>query len=298
MLLRCTHCNKEAIEEVYGKAYCEEHFIKYFMGKIRSVIDKFNIKGKIAVALSGGKDSAACFYALYKLKLELIPFYIDLGIKEYSKACLKEAEKICNELGYELNVIELEEYGIDLNKKKRQCSICGTAKRYLMNKFAYENACNYVATGHNLSDIVTFALNNFANVNILNFRGNKPYLEGNLKYKMVSKVKPLYYLKDKECMLYAYINDLPYCDMECPYSINAPTLKIKEWLNEIEKEMPGIILNFAKSFWKIEDKMQEKEKVKLNRCEICQYPSYGKMCKFCKIRFKSSPHKKPLSLPP
>lgn len=280
--MKCSYCSKEGITDTYGKCYCEEHFNKYFLGRVRSIIDKFGIDGRIAVALSGGKDSAACFYALHSLNLELQPFYINLDIPDYSNACQKKAEELCNLLGYKLEVIELNEYGISLAKKKKPCSTCGTAKRYLMNKFAYENECKYVATGHNLSDVVTFAFNNLANVNILNFRGNKPYLEGKKEYKMVAKIKPLYWLKDKECMLYAYINKLPYADEECPYAINAPTLKIKEWIHEIEGKQPGIMVNMAKSFWKLEDLMSRD--INLNKCKKCGYASYGNICKFCKIR--------------
>ncbi len=282
--MKCYYCNKEAIEEAYGKAYCEEHFIKYFLGKVRSVIDKFNIRGKIAVALSGGKDSSACFHALNKFKFDLLPFHINLGIKYYSNKCQVEAEKLCNLLGYDLEVIYLEEYGIDLEKYEKPCSICGTAKRYLMNKFAYENNCKYVATGHNLSDVVTFAMNNVITGNILNFRGNKPFLEENLEYKLVAKVKPIYYLKDKECMLYAMINELPYAEEECPHAENAPTLRLKRWLHEMETEMPGMLLNMARSFWRIEEKIREE--VNLNKCIKCGYASYGKICKFCKLRKK------------
>lgn len=283
-LMRCNYCNNEAITDAYGKAYCEEHFKKYFLGRVRSVIDKFSINGRIAVALSGGKDSSACLHALHNLKLDLLPFYINLGIESYSDKCQKKAEEVCSLLGYELHVLDIKEYGINLADESKPCSICGTVKRYLMNKFAYEMKCNYVATGHNLSDVVTFALNNFSSGNILNFRGNKPYLEGKEKYKMVAKIKPLYYLKDKECMLYTYINKLPYATEDCPHALNAPTVLIKEWVHEMEGKKPGTMLNMAKSFWRLEE-MIEKD-VRLNQCERCGYASFRNICKFCRIREK------------
>ncbi|MCD6171234.1 MAG: TIGR00269 family protein [Thermoplasmata archaeon] len=258
-------------------------FQQHFLGRIRSIIDKYKIKGTIAVALSGGKDSTACFHALNKFNFKLLPFYIDVGIHGFSEKCEEMAEKISNELGYNLNVIRVRDYGIDINKAKKKCSVCGTVRRYLMNKFAFENGCDYIATGHNLDDIVTFAFNNLANVNILNFRGMKPFLEGNEKVKMVAKIKPLYYLKDDECLSYVKMNDLPYCRETCPYAKDAPTLEIKEWLNKIEKKRNGMLLNFAKSFSKIEEKMEKSE---IRACNICGYPSYGRICKFCKLRRK------------
>ncbi len=280
--MKCEYCGNEAIDIINGKAYCEKHFSEYFLGKVRSVIDKFNVKGKIAVALSGGKDSAACLHALHKLRREVEPFYINLRIPGYSDACEKKARELCEMLGYNIEVIDIAEYGISLEREKKPCSTCGTVKRYLMNKFAFERNCSCVATGHNLSDAVTFALNNLANVNILNFRGNKPYLEGREEYRMVAKVKPLYWLKDKECMLYALIKNLPFAEEECPHSINAPTLKIKDWIHMMEGEWPNIMTNFAKSFWKIEEMMERD--VEIKTCKKCGFASYASVCKFCKIR--------------
>jgi len=280
--MKCDYCENDAMFQSYGKNYCEKHFNLYFQGRVRSVVDKFHIKGRIAVALSGGKDSLAMFHSLHSLKMDLLPFFINLGIPSYSEASKKACEKICDELGYSLQEINVADYGIFLEEHEKPCSVCGTVKRYLMNRFAHENSCHYVATGHNLSDIVTFAINNFANANIMNFRGNKPYLEGRKEYNMVAKIKPLFYLTDKECMNYASINNLEDVKEKCPFSRDAPTLKIKKWIHAMEEEMPGIMLNMAKSFWRIEERMQEK--VEIKKCSICGYPSYGRICKFCKIR--------------
>ncbi len=279
--MKCAYCERESIAGINDKYYCKEHFNRHFIGKVRSVVDKFGIKGKIAVALSGGKDSAACFHSLHKLRLNLIPFHINLQIFPYSIKCQEKSEELCNLLGYSLEIIDLNEYGISLANKKKTCSTCGTVKRYLMNKFAFERGCDYIATGHNLSDVVTFAFNNLANVNMLNLRGNKPYMEGKEEYKMVAKIKPLYYLKDEECMLYANINNLPYVTEKCPYAADAPTIQIKKWLHEVENKKPGIMLNMAKSFWRIEEMIESNE---LKTCKKCGYPSYGEICKFCKIR--------------
>jgi len=282
---KCHYCERDAIARSYGKNYCHEHFNIYFRGRVRSVIDKFRIKGRIAVALSGGKDSLAMFHALHFLKMDLLPFYINLGIPSYSYESQKACERICDNLGYSLEKIDIADYGISLERYDKPCSVCGTVKRYLMNRFAHENGCQYVATGHNLSDVVTFALHNMATGNIMNFRGNKPLMPGREEYNMVAKIKPLFYLKDKECMIYALINNLEYVEEDCPFSRGAPTLRIKRWIHEMEEEMPGTMLHMAKSFWKIEERMEGE--VTLRKCSICGYPSYGRVCKFCRIARKS-----------
>jgi len=269
---------------INGVAISFVEFEKYFIGRVRSVIDKYKVKGKIAMALSGGKDSAAAFHVLRRLGFDIIPFYIDLNIPSYSEECKKYAMELAEEMGYSLAIVKLADYGIDISKAKKKCSVCGTARRYLMNKFAFENECDYVATGHNLSDAITFAFNNLASVNILNFRGMKPVLEGKKDVRMVARFKPLYYLTDMDCMEYVRIHNIPYCTKTCPYSKNAPTLEIKEWIHDMERKRHGIMLNFAKSFEKLEDAMKKEGEIKT--CKICGYPSYGNVCKFCKLRMK------------
>ncbi|MCD6512110.1 MAG: TIGR00269 family protein [Thermoplasmata archaeon] len=269
------------IIKINGREYTIEEYNRYFYGRVRSVMDKYRVKGNIAVALSGGKDSAVMLHVLSKFDLNLCPFYINIGIPEYSKKCMEYAIKAASHYGYEIEIINLADYGIDINYAKKKCSVCGTVRRYLMNKFAFENECDYVATGHNLSDTVTFALNNMINVNTMNMRGAKPVMEGNKDIKMVARLKPLYWLRDDEIAIYAEINSISYCKDICPYAKHAPTLVIKEWIHELEKRMNGSMINLAKSFSKIEDMMDRTEP---RTCDICGYPSYGRICKFCKLR--------------
>jgi uncharacterized protein (TIGR00269 family) len=80
------------------------------------------------------------------------------------------------------------------------------------------------------------------------------------------------------------MNKLPYCNEKCPYSREAPTVELKKWIHELEERRNGIMLNFAKSFEKIEERMEKKQEIR--QCSICGYPSYGKICKFCRLREK------------
>ncbi len=266
---------------INGREYSKEEYNRYFYGRVRSVIDKYRVKGKIAVAISGGKDSIVMLHVLSKFNFELLPFYINIGIPDYSEKCMEYAVNASRKYGYEIKIINARDYGIDINHAKKKCSVCGTVRRYLMNKFAFENECDYVATGHNLSDTVTFSLNNMLNVNMMNMRGAKPVMEGNKKVKMVAKFKPLYWLRDDEIKIYAEINSIKYCEDICPYAKYAPTIEVKRWVHELEERMNGSMENLAKSFSKIEDMMERTEP---RTCEICGYPSYGRVCKFCKLR--------------
>lgn len=290
--MQCSNCQKDAIYRVdwKDKQYCPDHFKRYFLGQVAKVVDKYEVSGKTCVALSGGKDSSTCVETLtYFGEIEVEPLHIDLGIGEYSRESLKHSQGLCEELGLELNVLDLEEeYGItipelDERMSGKACGICGMVKRYLMNKFAYENDFDYVATGHNLSDEVSSTFNNLANVYLTPFRGMEPVLEEKGKYKMVARAKPLFYLKDEECRAYAGAYDIPFYSEGCPLSKDTPTHELKDWLHELDSSMPRVMRNFAKSFMRIEEMMDTGGEENLRNCEKCGYATATDVCRFCRV---------------
>lgn len=274
------------------KSYCSDHFKRYFLGQVSKVLNKYEVEGQVAVALSAGKDSASCMEALTHFdRIEVKPFHINLGIGDYSKESLNAAESLCDEIGLELGVVNLkEEYGSTIlelgeREKGKICGICGMVKRYLMNRYAYEKGFDYVATGHNLSDEVSSTFNNLANVYLTPFRGLKPVLKEIDEYRLVARVKPLYFLKDEECSAYAEINDIPFYSGRCPLSRDSPRQGLKDWLHELDLRRPKILRNFAKSFIRIEERMGE-DQGELRRCKKCGYPTSTEVCKFCRVMEK------------
>lgn len=289
--MKCSNCSEEAITRVgwKDKNYCSNHFKRYFLGQVSKVLNKYNVEGEIAAALSGGKDSSTCVEVLTHFdEVKVKPFYIDLGIGDYSRLSLKACETLCSELELDLEVIDMKEkYGGDIpeindRERGKVCGLCGMVKRYIMNHHAHENDFDYVATGHNLSDEISSTFNNLANVYLTPFRGLKPVLEELEEYRMVARLKPLYYLKDRECLIYAESNDLPYYHGECPYSLDSPTDELKEWLHELDSKRPKILRNFAKSFMRIEERM-ESDKSELRRCDNCGYATSTDLCRFCRV---------------
>ncbi len=289
--MRCSECQKDAVIRVAhkGKNYCADHFRRYFLAQVGGILNKYRIEGEVAVAVSGGKDSGACLEALTHFRrIEVRPFHINLGIDGYSRESLRRAKELAEELGLELNIVDLKgEYGVTIPELKARergkiCGLCGTIKRYLINKFAYENGLDYVATGHNLSDVVSSMFNNLANVYLTPFRGLEPYQEKMTEFKLVGRIKPLYYLKDEECLVYAETNGIPFHREACPFSSESPTNELKDWLHELDSRNPGILRNFARSFMRIEERMG-RNKEEMRRCERCGYATATRVCRFCRV---------------
>lgn len=289
--MKCSECQEDAVIRVArrGKNYCANHFRRYFLAQVGGVLNKYRIEGEVAVGVSGGKDSASCLEALTHFRrVEVVPFHIDLGIGGYSRESLKHARKLAKKLGLELNTVDLkEEYGVTIPELERRgrgriCGLCGTIKRYLINRFAHENGLDYIATGRNLSDVVSSMFNNLANVYLTPFRGLEPYLEEMREFKLVGRIRPLYYLKDEECLVYAETNGIPFHRDVCPFSSGSPANKLKDWLHELDSKNPGILRNFARSFMRIEERMG-RNREEMRGCERCGYATATRICRFCRI---------------
>ncbi len=281
--MRCQLCKKKAV--ISSPKLCKEHFIKYYEKKFKERLEKLKIRGKrILIAVSGGKDSSVLAYLLHKYKkefqLDLMLFYIDLGIKEYSKKGLK-AVKILSELINEpLQIYDLKAlhgYSID-DFHYKPCSYCGVIKRYIINKFAFENGFDYIAIGHNLDDELFFIMNNLFNQDLHQLSRIGMKTETIKEYKLIGRIKPLYYFTEKENMLYAVLKKIPFDNTECPHAKNSTQLQFKQNFNFSREKK----LSLVKAFNKIK-KYLPKEEIKLNLCEKCGYATTSKICKFCRI---------------
>ncbi|MAH51647.1 hypothetical protein CMI37_37870, partial [Candidatus Pacearchaeota archaeon] len=148
--------------------------------KVRETIGKYKLlskEDKVVVALSGGKDSTSVLYILNKMGYDVEGLMIDLHLGDWSKIHLKNMEIFCRELGVKFHVVDLKKelgQGICfikavLKQKKNLtgCAVCGTVKRWILNKWARKLGADKIVTGHNLNDEAQNVLMNFLKGNIL-----------------------------------------------------------------------------------------------------------------------------------
>ena len=136
--------------------------------ELYSMIDE---NDKIAVALSGGKDSITLLMGLsslqrfYPKKFSLIAISINPGFDFFDTDFL---ETICNNLNVPLFIEDshIKEIVFDIRKEKNPCSLCANLRRGILNSVAIRENCNKIALGHNLDDVLeTFFLSLLYNVN-------------------------------------------------------------------------------------------------------------------------------------
>ncbi len=285
--MNCKKCGRKAVVNLkaYGISLCEKCYPEFYKNLVKRSIKRFKILNqneRILVAVSGGKDSSAMAAVLKELGYDIELLYIDLGIGEHSKVSEKVVKDLSENIDVKLNVVRLRDYGFTVDDvarrmRRKTCSACGTAKRYIMNRFARENGFEVVATGHTAEDIVSFYLKNVAGgakvwAEKLMPR-NEPFDE-----KIVTRSKPLFEMSEKENMLYVLIENIPYTPMECPH---APEPEWKEIVYEIERRKPGFVKNFVRGLVRPAEEFGE-----TRYCKICGEVASGEICAFCRLKEK------------
>jgi uncharacterized protein (TIGR00269 family) len=287
---RCSICKKPTFARVeyMRKNYCKEHFIEFIESKVKNTIEKFRMikdDDKILVALSGGKDSLAVLHILHKLFPDNITaVHINLGIGEFSKESERVVREFCKKLGVKLIIYNLKEnysFSILDLKGERVCGMCGTIKRYLLNKLAYEKGFNKLALGHNLDDELSFILNSLISGDLHQLSRIGPVTE--TKGKLIGRIKPLYKVYEDEVRKYCEAAGIIPVKLECPNSKFTKQRVYKKALDLIEEKSPGTKLTFISSFLKKIKPILPKEEVKLNECKVCGFPTTSEVCSFCKI---------------
>ena len=273
---------------------CEECFKKYFINRIRKTVEEykmFNDKDRVAVAVSGGKDSVALVYGLREVypDLDLHIVHIDLGIGKFSNRSVKIVKEISEKLSIPLHIYSLKEergytiqdfvgtkYGI------RICGTCGIIKRYYMSYLAYKINADALATGHTLDDMIEIMITIFVDGKLEDLISQKPVLEPAFP-NQVRKVKPLIKTYEWETTKYVELNNLPIVDIECPLKKGARSIRRKEIINMFEEEEPAFMRRLYRVFTKkliplIEERYKPPN---LQPCKICGGPSLTGICGKC-----------------
>lgn len=309
--MKCKKCENKAIIKIpYANlTLCKEHFIEWFENRFEKIVEKYKIfeeSKKIAVAVSGGKDSTTLLHLMKKYSdkygLELIGINVDLGIdmgKSYSSKSTEFAVKNFETLGVKYRVVKIrEKYGFTIDEakvkvKRPVCSTCGLVKRYTLTEVAEEEGADTLITGHNLNDMAQFIMSGYFSGDVNNLARLDIVSHAEKGYK-VKKAKPLFLMYEKEILTYAIVKGIPFLYDSCPYTFRVGGVTqdtIRRKLEELEESIPGYMLMLVENFIeKIQPALKEKyvREDEVGHCKICGRPtSKGRdICSFCAIRLK------------
>jgi len=303
--MKCSFCNEKSVYFDGEHAYCKKHFIENFENKALSTIEKYNLieaGDKVGVAVSGGKDSISLLYFLNKygdyLNIDVVGVHIDEGIAGYRNILTEYLLEFSRRNNIKIYIYKFSDYfnikldeALKLEKKLKSCTICGVWRRWLMWRAARELKLDKLATAHNLNDEVQTIIMNIFEGNIKDIAKGGPKV-GILDGDFIPRIKPFYFITEKETTTYAILNGLYPPWAECPYIVNQIRDEIRKWLYKIESKYPNFHRKFLERFVYALDRIKEdyrkKEKVNLKPCRYCKYPTTRDVCRACEIKLTIS----------
>ena len=214
---------------------------------MRKAIEEYHMieeGDKIAVCLSGGKDSITmlnAFKALqrfYPKKFEIIAVSINPGFEYFDTDFLK---KICDSIDIPLFVekTNAKEIVFDIRKEKNPCSLCANLRRGAINSVAIREGCNKIALGHNQDDVLeTFLLNLLYTGNIGTF-SPMSYMDRS----KITLIRPLIYTPEKEIRRFVKKNGIDVMKKVCPMDGVSKREDMKQLIFSLSKSIPMIRAN-------------------------------------------------------
>lgn len=199
----------------------ERSIIKKFRSEIwrlfTKAINEFDLiknNDKIAVCISGGKDSfllAKCLEELKrhgKIKFDLVFILMNPGYKEEHLNLIKENAKKLN------IIIEYFDYNIfeQVKNTSNPCYLCARKRRGALYAKAQSLGCNKIALGHHFDDVIETVLMSL----IYNgeFKTMLPKLKST-NFKNMELIRPMYYIREKDIISFCKYNELKFIDCAC-----------------------------------------------------------------------------------
>lgn len=297
--MRCSRCNEDAV--IYlrynGTHLCSQHFVDFFEKRVYKEFRKQVDLGsgrKIAVAVSGGKDSLVALKLIHDIlgsrrDSEVLGITIDEGISGYRSSSLDMAVEEYERLGIDYRIVSFEKYfdkTLDCmveEGEKYPCSVCGVLRRWLMNTTAKDMDVELLATGLNLDDTAQSIMMNFCNGDVEKLSRLGPHKI--VKKGLIPRIAPLRKIPENEVYLYALIKRMPLHREECPYAISALRGLYREVIGILEDQVPGTKFSILSSYDKLESTLKQRfqGQTPIGRCNNCDEPAMGDICKACMI---------------
>ena len=209
--------------------------------ELYSMIDE---NDKIAVALSGGKDSITLLMGLsslqrfYPKKFSLIAISINPGFDFFDTDFL---ETICNNLNVPLFIEDshIKEIVFDIRKEKNPCSLCANLRRGIINSIAIRENCNKIALGHNEDDALETFFLNFLYAGNLSTFAPVTYMDRS----KITLIRPLIMTSEKDIYRFINRNKIQVMNKVCPMDGTSKREYMKNLIKQLNLDIPMVRAN-------------------------------------------------------
>lgn len=216
------------------------------LGYMRKAIQEFDmIQGgdRIAVGVSGGKDSLVLLKGLIELRrfigidYDVVAITLDPRFSGV-EGDFSSVAQMCSEAGVEYRLIptDIGQIVFDIRKEPNPCSLCAKLRRGALHNAAKDAGCNKIALGHHFDDAVETFMMNLLNEGRIGCFSPVTHLA---RCGLV-QIRPMVMAPEKEIIRAARRLDLNVVKSKCPADGHTSRQKTKELLAELEKTNKGV----------------------------------------------------------
>jgi len=304
----CSRCGGKPFytRRYSGETLCASCFRESIVQKTRKTVSKYKMISageRVAVAVSGGKDSLSLLRVLNELyrprRNQIVAISVDEGVAGYRDEALDHARSLASELGVEQVVVSYKDlFGFSLDealdwKEDRDvssCSFCGVFRRRAIDEAAVRARASVVATAHNLDDYVQTFMMNLMHGDIARLAWLDPtYADDSFP---VRRVKPFMEIYEEEVALFAFQAGLPFQSISCPYMHEGLRTEVRDYLNMMEANHPGIKNVLLRSALDVISRYPRSTGRASVPCSNCGRPSSSALCSVCRMKSAVEEHVK------
>lgn len=211
---------------------------------VRRAVDDYNMideGDRIAIGISGGKDSLALLYALeglrhfYPKKFDIVAVTVDLGFDNMN---LDGIKALCEKLNVEYHIVktDIAQIIFEERKEKNPCSLCAKMRKGALNEAMKNLGISKIAYAHHRDDVVETMLLSLMYEGRFHCFAPVTYLD-----RMdVTVIRPLIYVHEADVIGFVKRYDVPVVKSPCPADGNTKREYAHNLLKEMIRDNPGV----------------------------------------------------------
>ncbi|MBR6238772.1 MAG: tRNA 2-thiocytidine(32) synthetase TtcA [Lachnospiraceae bacterium] len=211
---------------------------------VRRAVDDYNMiedGDRIAIGISGGKDSLALLYALeglrhfYPKKFDIVAVTVDLG---FDNLDLSDIKALCDKLNVEYHIVktDIAQIIFEERKEKNPCSLCAKMRKGALNEAMKNLGISKIAYAHHRDDVVETMLLSLMYEGRFHCFAPVTFLDR----MEVTVIRPLIYVHEADVIGFVKRYDVPVVKSPCPADGNTKREYAHNLLKDMIKDNPGV----------------------------------------------------------
>lgn len=214
------------------------------LSEVRKAVDDYHMiaeDDKIAVGISGGKDSLTLLYALSSLRrfyphpFDLVAVTVDLG---FANLDLTEIKKLCEKLEVPYTVVKTQigQIIFEQRQENNPCALCAKMRKGALNEAMKQLGCNKIAYAHHMDDVVETMMLSLLYEGRFHTFSPVTYLDDT----GLTVIRPLIYMKEADVIGFVRKYEVPVVKSPCPADGHTKREYVKQLLKQLNTENPGV----------------------------------------------------------